>query len=148
MNLFDHINFLAVFCGTLAFVISGSLLYNPMHKWGHLWAEWSGMDEKMKEAKMTTEDMVVTFGGTILGGFFLATGMNYVASLIYQIGEISNGLLISLLAAIFIWLTFFGVATFVNATYSGASKKLVGLHMVNSLIELLFVGLVIGFFIT
>ncbi|MCL2676512.1 MAG: DUF1761 domain-containing protein [Streptococcaceae bacterium] len=138
-------NILGTILGMLTFAIAGTLLYNPMHKWGQLWSEWSGMGEKMKDNKMSSADMIFTFGGTFIAGALLSTGMNEVTHL-SVLATSKAWMSSSLFTAFVVWLAFFGVATFVNTVYNGSSKKLVGLHLINSLIELLLVGLVLGLF--
>jgi hypothetical protein len=118
------------FIGTLAWVFVESLLYNPMHAWGRFWAKESGMDEKMNNTKMTTGDMIFTFGGTIFGGLLLSSA---VYQIVYWFFKFDNDgwTITSFQVAILLWLGVYGVATFVMAVYSGQSRKLVGLHLIN-----------------
>ncbi|MDR0299582.1 MAG: DUF1761 domain-containing protein [Streptococcaceae bacterium] len=142
-------NWLAIILGALIWIIAESLLYNPMHAWGKLWARESGMGERMKEQKMTTGDMIFTFGGTAVAGVLMAIGLNHtVQTAKTAIGSTFgvNPLLSTLMLAFLSWLAFYGVGQFVLAAYSGQSKKLIGLHMVNGLIGLLLMGLMIGLF--
>lgn len=44
--MLTHFNLIAILLATLAFMISGSLLYNPIHAWGRFWAKESGMLNK------------------------------------------------------------------------------------------------------
>lgn len=57
-----------------------------------------------------------------------------------------NPLMATIMLAFLSWLAFYGVGQFVLAVYSGQSRKLIGLHMVNGLIGLLLMGTVIGLF--
>lgn len=142
-------NWLAIILGTLIWVIAESLLYNPMHAWGKFWAEESSMGKKMDSQKMKASDMLFTFGGTIIAGLLMAIGLNHIATtaragIIHTFGV--NGLVATVMLAFLSWLAFYGVGQFVLAAYSGQSRKLIGLHMVNGLVGLLLMGLVIGFF--
>lgn len=124
----------------------GSLLYNPIHKWGKFWAKESGMEAKMENQRMTTGEMIFTFGGTIIGGVLLSSAAYQV---VYWFAKNDNDgwLMTSLQSSLLLWLGVYGVSTFVMAVYSGQSKKLVGLHLVNGFLGLLAIGLVIGFFL-
>ena len=142
-------NWLAIILGTLVWIIVESLLYNPMHAWGRLWARESGVIEKMKEQKMTTGDKLFTFGGTIIAGLLMSIGLNHTAvtarsAIMSTFGV--NALIATIMLAFLSWLAFYGVGQFVLASYSGQSRKLIGLHMVNGLIGLLLMGLVLGCF--
>jgi hypothetical protein len=142
-------NWLSIVLGTLVWIIAESLLYNPMHAWGRFWARESGMDAKMAEQKMTTGDMVFTFGGTALVGLIMSIGLSHTAenaraSIMTGFGV--NALVATVMLAFLSWLAFYGVGQFVLAAYSGQSRKLIGLHMVNGLVGLLLMGLVLGIF--
>ncbi|MDR0297306.1 MAG: DUF1761 domain-containing protein [Streptococcaceae bacterium] len=142
-------NLYAIVLGTLAWIIVESVLYNPMHGWGKLWARESGMGEKMKDHKMTASEMAFTFGGTAIAGILMAIGLNHtVQTAKTAIGSTFgvNPLISTLMLAFLTWLAFYGVGQFILAVYSGQSKKLIGLHMVNGLIGFLVMGLVIGLF--
>ncbi len=144
MNMF---NWLSIFAGTLAWVMVESLLYNPVHAWGRFWAKESGMAEKMEKQKMSVSDMLFTFGGTLLVGVFMAIGLSHaVKTASAGIGSTFgvSPLVAALMMAFLNWLAFYGVGQFVLAAYSGQSKKLIGLHLLNGLIGLLVLGLVIG----
>lgn len=136
-------NLLATLLGTVAWVLVESLLYNPVHAWGRFWAKESGMDEKMSGAKMATGEMIFTFGGTILGGILLSSAAYQV---VYWFAQLDNDswMMTALQVAFLLWIGVYGVATFVMAVYSGQSRKLVGLHLVNGGLGLLAIGLVIG----
>ncbi|WP_081168176.1 DUF1761 domain-containing protein [Lactococcus garvieae] len=136
-------NLLATLLGTVAWVLVESLLYNPVHAWGRFWAKESGMDEKMSGAKMATGEMIFTFGGTILGGTLLSSAAYQV---VYWFAQLDNDswMMTALQVAFLLWIGVYGVATFVMAVYSGQSRKLVGLHLVNGGLGLLAIGLVIG----
>ncbi len=136
-------NLLATLLGTVAWVLVESLLYNPVHAWGRFWAKESGMDEKMSGTKMTTGEMIFTFGGTILGGILLSSAAYQV---VYWFAQLDNDswMMTALQVAFLLWIGVYGVATFVMAVYSGQSRKLVGLHLVNGGLGLLAIGLVIG----
>ncbi|QPS71522.1 DUF1761 domain-containing protein [Lactococcus garvieae] len=136
-------NLLATLLGTVAWVLVESLLYNPIHAWGRFWAKESGMDEKMSGTKMTTGEMIFTFGGTILGGILLSSAAYQV---VYWFAQLDNDswMMTALQVAFLLWIGVYGVATFVMAVYSGQSRKLVGLHLVNGGLGLLAIGLVIG----
>lgn len=129
--------------GTIVWVVVESFLYNPMHGWGRFWAKESGMAEKMTESKMSVGDMLFTFGGTIIGGLLLSSAAYQV---VYWFSKFDNDAwMITALQVVFLlWLGVYGVATFVMAVYSGQSKKLVGLHLVNGGLGLLAIGIVIG----
>lgn len=94
---------------------------------------------------MTTGEMIFTFGGTIIGGVLLSSAAYQV---VYWFAKNDNDgwLMTSLQSSLLLWLGVYGVSTFVMAVYSGQSKKLVGLHLVNGFLGLLAIGLVIGFF--
>jgi hypothetical protein len=136
-------NLLATLLGTVAWVLVESLLYNPIHAWGRFWAKESGMDEKMSGTKMTTGEMIFTFGGTILGGILLSSAAYQI---VYWFAQLDNDswMMTALQVAFLLWIGVYGVATFVMAVYSGQSRKLVGLHLVNGGLGLLAIGLVIG----
>jgi hypothetical protein len=136
-------NLLATLLGTVAWVLVESLLYNPIHAWGRFWAKESGMDEKMSGAKMATGEMIFTFGGTILGGILLSSAAYQI---VYWFAQLDNDswMMTALQVAFLLWIGVYGVATFVMAVYSGQSRKLVGLHLVNGGLGLLAIGLVIG----
>ncbi|EKF51370.1 DUF1761 domain-containing protein [Lactococcus garvieae] len=136
-------NLLATLLGTVAWVLVESLLYNPVHAWGRFWAKESGMDEKMSGTKMATGEMIFTFGGTILGGILLSSAAYQV---VYWFAQLDNDswMMTALQVAFLLWIGVYGVATFVMAVYSGQSRKLVGLHLVNGGLGLLAIGLVIG----
>lgn len=142
-------NWTAIFLGALVWVIAEALLYNPMHAWGKLWVTESGMAEKMQGKKMPLSDMLFTFGGTIIVGVFMAIGLlhtaiNARAGIMATFGV--NPLVATIQLALLSWLAFYGVGQFVLAVYSGQSKKLIGIHMVNGLIGLVLMGLVLGLF--
>lgn len=130
--------------GTVVWILIESFLYNPIHKWGKFWAKESGMEEKMENHTMTASDIIFTFGGTIIGGILLSSAAYQV---VYWFSKKDNDgwLLTSLQSSFLLWIGVYGVATFVMAVYSGQTKKLVGLHLVNGFIGLLAIGLVIGF---
>ncbi|AWN66943.1 DUF1761 domain-containing protein [Lactococcus lactis subsp. lactis] len=130
--------------GTVAWIIVESLLYNPIHRWGKFWAKESGMEVKMENQTMTTGDMIFTFGGTIIGGILLSSAAYQIVCWFAK-NDNDGWLMTSLQGSLLLWLGVYGVATFVMAVYSGQSKKLVGLHLVNGFLGLLVIGLVIGF---
>lgn len=139
------LNWLVVLSGMVIWVFVESFLYNPIHIWGKFWANESGMEEKMSNQKMSVGDMIFTFGGTMIGGLLLSAAFYQV---VYWFAKLDNDswMMTSMQVALLLWLGIYGVATFVMAVYSGQSKKLVGLHLVNGAIGLLAIGLVIGFF--
>lgn len=137
-------NMLAILLGTIAWILVESLLYNPIHSWGRFWAKESGMQEKMSDNKMTTGDMIFTFGGTILGGILL-TSAAYQITYWFSRFDNDSWMMTSLQVSLLLWMSVYGVSTFVMAVYSGQSRRLVGLHLVNGGLGLLAVGLVIGF---
>jgi hypothetical protein len=139
----SHFNLLAILLSTLTFIISGSLLYNPIHPWGRFWAKEAGMLNK--EHNMSAGDMFFTFGGTAVGGLLLSLALGQVT---YWFNKFDHDgwMMTSLQVAFLLWLGVFAVATFVNAAYASQSKKLIGLHLLNGAIELLLMGLVIGLF--
>ena len=137
------VNFWTLIFGTLSWVVVESLLYNPMHKWGKFWAKESGMAEKMADQQMTTGDMLFTFGGTIVGGILLSAA-TYQVVYWFAIFDHDGWLTTSLQVACLLWLGVYGVATFVMAVYSGQSRKLVGLHLVNGFLGVIVLGLVVG----
>lgn len=142
-------NWVAIILGTIVWIVAESLLYNPMHGWGKLWARESGMGEKMRDHKMSGGEMAFTFGGTAIAGLLMAIGLNHtVYAAKTAIGSTFhvNPLVASVQLAFLTWLAFYGVGQFILAVYSGQSKKLIGIHMVNGLIGLLLMGLVLGFF--
>lgn len=137
-------NILVTLLGTIVWVLVESLLYNPIHAWGRLWAKESGMDEKMSETKMTTGDMIFTFGGTFVGGLFLSSAFYQVVSWFSRFDN-DSWMMTSLQVSLLLWIGVYGVATFVMAVYSGQSRKLVGLHLINGGLGLLAIGLVVAF---
>ncbi|QSE76303.1 DUF1761 domain-containing protein [Lactococcus taiwanensis] len=138
------INWQVILFGTIIWIIIESLLYNPIHSWGKFWAKESGMEAKMENQTMTAGDMVFTFGGTIIGGLLLSSATYQV---IYWFSKNDNDawMITSLQGALLLWLGVYGVSSFVMSVYSGQSKKLVGLHLINGFLGLLAIGLVIGF---
>ena len=75
--MLTHFNLIAILLATLAFMISGSLLYNPIHAWGRFWAKESGMLNK-ESHHMSAGNVVFTFGGTAVGGLLLAFTLGQV----------------------------------------------------------------------
>lgn len=142
--MLTHFNLIAILLATLAFMISGSLLYNPIHAWGRFWAKESGMLNK-ESHHMSAGDVVFTFGGTAVGGLLLAFTLGQVT---YWFNKFDHDgwMMTSLQVAFLLWLGVFAVATFVNAAYAGQSKKLIGLHLLNGTIELVIMGIIIGLF--
>jgi hypothetical protein len=142
-------NWLAIILATIVWIAAEALLYNPMHAWGRFWARESGMGEKMANKKMGVGEMLFTFGGTAIAGLFMSIGLNHAA--ISARGGIGHSfgvspLLATMMIAFLSWLAFYGVGQFVLAVYSGQSRKLIGLHMMNGFIGLLLMGLVLGLF--
>ena len=131
--MLTHFNLIAILLATLAFMISGSLLYNPIHAWGRFWAKESGMLNKERH-HMSAGDVVFTFGGTAVGGLLLAFTLGQVT---YWFNKFDHDgwMMTSLQVAFLLWLGVFG-----------QSKKLIGLHLLNGAIELVIMGIIIGLF--
>ncbi len=136
-----NVNWLAIVLAGVSSMVVGSIWYVP-GVFGNAWMRMTGV--KM-DRKLSSNEMVVMYGGSLLASFITAFILAHVTNLSYEFYD-KEFLESALTTGFWLWLGFTAARFLVHDLFEGRRKKLFLINAGHELATIMVMALIIGLF--